>query len=72
VISLLREQSDNGCVEKLAHKHKVRVLKNNLENREKDVEELRAEVSRQLERYDEVWRAHGVLLGRHRRCALKL
>jgi len=38
------------------------MLKNNLGNREKDVEELRAEASRQSDRYDELWRAHGVLL----------
>ena len=61
-ISSLQEQIDKGCVEQLALKHEVWVLKNNLENHEKDVEELRAEVSHQSERYDEFWSAHGVLL----------
>jgi len=61
-ISSLQEHIDKRCVEKLALMHKVRVLKNNLGNREKDVEELRAEASRQSDRYDELWRAHGVLL----------
>ena len=44
-ISLLQEQIDKGRIEKLALKHEVRLLKNNLENREKDVEESRAEAS---------------------------
>ena len=44
-ISSLQEQIDKGLVEKLTPKHEVRLLKNNLENREKDVEESRAEAS---------------------------
>ena len=48
-ISLLQEQIDKGGVKKVALKHEVRVLKNNLENREKDVEELRFEASHQSE-----------------------
>ena len=55
------EQIDKGRVEKLALTHEVWVLKNNLGNHEKD-EELRVEASRQSDRYDELWRAHGVLL----------
>ena len=61
-ISSLREQIDKGRVEQLALKHEVRVLKNNLENHEKDVKELMAEPSRQSEHYDELWKAHWVLL----------
>ena len=59
-ISTLREQIDKERVEKLALKHEVWVLKNNLKNR-KDVE-LKYEPSRQLERYDELWIAHGSLI----------
>jgi len=44
-ISSLQEQIDMGRVKKLTLKHEVRVLKNNLKNREKDVEELKVEVS---------------------------
>ena len=61
-ISSLRDQIDKGRVEKLALMHEVWVLKNNLGHHEKDIEELRAEASRQSDRYDELWRAHGVLL----------
>ena len=42
-------------------KYEVRVLKNNLTNRDKDVEELRAEDSRQSDRYDELQKAHEAL-----------
>jgi len=52
-ISSLREQINKGCVEKLALKHEVQMLKNNLKNCEKDVE-LRAEASRQSQHYDEL------------------
>jgi len=61
-ISLLLEQIAKGLVEKLTLKYEVRVLKNSLENREKDVEDLRDEASGQPKRYDELWRAHGALL----------
>ena len=54
VISSLREQIDEGLVKKLALKYEVRVLKNNMKNREKDVKELRAEAPRQSKRYDEL------------------
>jgi len=37
-------------------------MKNNLGNREKDVEELRVEALRQSEHYEELWKAHGALL----------
>jgi len=36
------------------------LLKHNLKNQDKDVEELRAEDSRQSDRYDELWKAHNV------------
>ena len=45
-ISMFQEQIDKRRVEKLALAHEVRLLKNNLGNREKDVKELMAEVSR--------------------------
>ena len=53
-ISMFQEQIDKRRVEKLALKHKVWVLKNNLENHEKGVAELRVEVSCQSENYDEL------------------
>ena len=60
-ISSLREQINKDPTKKLALKHKVHVLKNNLKNQDKNVE-LRAEDSRQLDRYDKLWKAHEVLL----------
>ena len=61
-VSSLREQLDKEHAKKLALKHNVRVIRNNLVNRDKDLEKLRAEASRQSERYDDLWKAHGVLL----------
>ena len=61
MISSLWEQINKGCIDKLTLKHEVQVLNNNLENREKNVEELRAKASRQSEHYDEIWRVHWVL-----------
>ena len=60
--SSLHEQIDKDHAEKLALKHEICVLKNNLKNQDKDVEELRAEDSRQSDYYDELWKAHEVLL----------
>ena len=39
------------------------MLKYYLENRDKDVEELKTENYRQSDRYDELWKAHDALLG---------
>jgi len=61
-ISSLREQIDKGCSEKLALEHKACVLQGNLKSRDKDVEELRAEISRQSDRYNNLWLVHGTLL----------
>ena len=61
-ISSLQEQIDEGRAEKLILKHEVQVLRNNLENHEKDVEELRARASHQSEHYDKFWRAYGARL----------
>ena len=46
-ISSLREQINKGYAEKLELKREVCVLRNNLENHDKDVDELRAEASSQ-------------------------
>ena len=62
VVSSLLEQIDKGCEEKLALKHEVRVLRNNLENHDKDVEELKTEASHQSDCYNELWGTHGMLL----------
>ena len=61
-ISPLRDQIDRGCSEKLALEHEVRVLRGNLESRDKNMEELRAEISRQLHRYNDLWCVHGTSL----------
>ena len=61
-ISSLCEQINEGCVEKLALKHEIRVLRDNLESCGKDVEELRVEVSRQSDHYNDLWSAHGTSL----------
>ena len=47
------------------------MLKNNLKNRDKDVEELRAEGALQSDHYDELWKAHEVLLEETRSCVLE-
>ena len=60
-VSSLREQIDKDRVEKLALKHEVHLLKNNLKNRDKNVE-LRAEGSCQSNHYDELWKTHEALL----------
>ena len=60
-VSSLREQIDKGCAEELVLKHEVRVLRDNLENRDKGVE-LRAEASRQSDHYNKLWSAHRTLL----------
>jgi len=49
-----REQIDKECAEKLALKHKVRVLEKNSEHRKNDVKEIRVEASYQLKRYYEL------------------
>jgi len=41
----LREQIDKGCSEKLALERKICVLRGSLENHDKDVKELRTDVS---------------------------
>jgi len=38
------------------------VLRGNLESLDKDVEELRAELSRQSNRYNDLWHVHGTSL----------
>jgi len=43
-------------------KHKIQRLEKNLNHREIDIEELRADVARQCNRYNEFWKAHGDLL----------
>ena len=53
--SPLQKQIDRGYLEKLAFEHEVRVLRGNLESRDKDVEELRSEISRQLDHYNDLW-----------------
>ena len=47
---------------KLTLKHEVHVLKSNIKNQDKDVKELKVEGSHQSDHYDELWRAHEVLL----------
>jgi len=58
----LWEQIDKEQAEKLALKYKVRVLEKNSERHEKDVKEMRAEVSHQSKRYNDLWSADGELL----------
>ena len=53
-VSSLREHIDKECAEKLVLKHEVHVLKNNLKNQDKDVEELRAKGARQSDCFDEL------------------
>ena len=53
-VSSLREQIDKGRVKKLALENEVRVLRDNLKSRDKDVEELKAEASRQSDGYNEL------------------
>ena len=67
-ISSLRKQIDKGCSQKLALEREVRVLWGNLEGRDKDVKELRAEISRQSDCHNDLGLAHG----RHRSCVLRL
>ena len=43
-------------------KHKIWRLKKDLEHHEHDVEELRADLEHQCDRYNELWKAHGDLL----------
>ena len=50
---------------------KFRVLKNNLEDWDKEVAELRVEASCQSDRYDELWKAHEMLLKENKSCALE-
>ena len=38
------------------------MLKNNLKNQDKDVEELSVDSARQSDRYNKLWKAHEVLL----------
>ena len=59
---MLREQIEKDRAEKQAYWHEIRVLKNNLEDRDKEVAELRVEASCQSNRYDELWKAHEVFL----------
>jgi len=61
-VSSLQEQLYKEHMEKLALKHDVRVLRNNLDNRDKDVKALKAEASRRLDHCDDLWKAHMVLL----------
>ena len=58
----LRKHIDRGCSEKLALEHEIRVLRGSLESRDKDVEELRSEVSCQSDHYDDLWLAHRISL----------
>ena len=53
-ISSLREQINWERAEKLELKHKVQILKKDMERREDDMKELRADASRQSERYYEL------------------
>ena len=48
-------------MEKLTPKHEVRVLRNNLKNHDKDVEELEVEALRQSDRYNELRSTHRML-----------
>ena len=51
-----------GYFEKLVLKRKFRAIKNSLEGRDKDVKELRIEVSFQSDHYDDLWLVHRALL----------
>ena len=51
-----------GYFEKLALERELRTIWSSLEGRDKVIEELRAEVSRQLDRYADLWFAHETLL----------
>ena len=53
-IALLRVQIDQECAEKLELKHKVRCLEKDMESCEGDIEELRADVEHQCDRYNEL------------------
>jgi len=57
-----QKQVNSGCSEKLALEHELRPIQSSLEGRDKDVEELRTEVSRQSDHYDDLWLVHGTLL----------
>ena len=46
----------------LALEHEVRVLRGNLKSHDKNVEELRAKISRQSDCYNNFWSAHGTSL----------
>ena len=54
----LREHIDRGCLEKLPLEREVRVLRGNFESRDKDVKELRAKISHQSNRYNDLWLVH--------------
>ena len=58
-ISSLRKQIDRGYSKKLVLEREVRVLRSNLESCDKDAEELRAEISRQSDRYNDLCLLHG-------------
>ena len=61
-IASLRAQIYQKCVEKLELKHRIRMLEKDLECREHDVQELRANIKRQCDRYNELWKTHSDLL----------
>ena len=54
----LQKHINKRSTEKLALEHEVRVLRGNLKSRDKNEEELRAEISRQSDRYNDLWSAH--------------
>ena len=57
-ISSFREHIERGCSNKLALECEVCVLWGNLESCDKDVKKLRAEISRQSDRCNDIWLVH--------------
>ena len=66
-IASLRAQINQECAEKMERKHKIQRLKNDLERREHDIEELKANVVC----YNELLRATMICSWRRERCALR-
>jgi len=58
----LREQINRASPEKLTLECELRAIQSSLESHDMDVEELRTEVSQQLNLYDNLWLAHRMLL----------
>ena len=58
----LREQINRASPEKLTLECELRAIQSSLESHDMDVEELRTEVSQQLNLNDNLWLAHRMLL----------